>query len=1323
MSGKASKGQSFDDQGPLPPGWKTRIDPVKNRRCYYNRSTKQTQWNRPKVPGEEPAKPKPAVDEGVPPGPSSAGSLVLQKGTSKRAADAAAAAETSGLQRVQSQGAPLMPTASSPAQPPAPAAAAPAPAAAAPEAEAPLLAPVVAAPPAVDQAGNALPAGWEPMVSQSSGDTYYKNVFTGDTTWDIPTQPAPGFPAESPAESPAEAPVAAPAEAPVDASGVAALETPAPAQEQEPLLQTQSQPEPEPEPEPDGADAADADLGLEPQADDKPAAAEEVIVDMTEEQIVAELEALNGLASPLRGSKDTDKFLEDTCSCIPEPLRKCVSAVWTSCIWMVLRTLWDIVPWLLPFGFFMDSLSLTVDSDQRGQLVVLLLFLATPMISMRYHGNSETSRNTLGDGWNIIFVAGGTLLTVTFVQVFLFILYDDIDSFLDLSLDSSDVTRVINQTSLSDPLKFSSAIFTGELLPAQFSDILDTYSFGKIFLAAPPILVVVLVLFMNSCKRCGKRARIVANDALSSELYSVGYFLWFYSAWLMLMHTKSDENYFKTKTTDQLTEQVQSIDSVETVSYMVNICAMVFMAFSIAVQEASDPTKADDMSKPLSSKSFSSGLGFEGMFWLICMWLNGTIALVTTFSWTYQRQDASVWPYFVGLAVGLMYIVAYWYQVVWWYSLLTDKHQQVSKSLAKKDTTLNLEGKKGCFDTCGGCFEPESDGFTAKQAFVEVVELLSQAGRAWLLLVVAMGSRFGFTPSVENQIFIGAFMLVIIAHFVVSMLTTTGYSGKKYSPYDTIKLDLCFDELYIVFGLVATVFLWDDTRGLPLCAAFSSDWAHVVTTFVPLLLSLWSLPTTITRTAIFMNNKRPSKVVLDLLFDQIDTDKNKSLDRKEIAELCANMGVEMDDEIEGTIQKMDQDSDGKITSDEFQHWFMVHSKKKENMKLARAMRQFQAGGLKKNAAAPPLQGAGLWTYITFAVIAFIAMAAVCVYGIILDWDENRLPFHSSMDQGMVHTTNATFDSTFEDYEAVGIDPDTTASFIVLDKYTALRFEEVDLPAGATVLSAVISFAPYVPGDENNPSQSDYCLDTNDLDAANYPEGVPATAVSRTDDSIALPAGADLQGVVAGQKMRLVDAPGETCGAAPKDTELVVRSVTGSTVFFENEIELEVAGTAAEKCLLTRPVCTSPMQINQGNLRVKAQTTLVSTTVDPPPIPSSDEMVAVNVITVPFVGAQNFAISGLEGAIMEVVDAPGWAPGNPMQFYLELLPTLSAADGAPVQAQSAACLAAEPAGTSCFFPKQLLAASCDSPQLTITYGGGGVTEEVTAVVWPKSPRMF
>ena len=43
----STSGQTFDDQGPLPPGWKTRMDPVENRRCYYNRGTNQTQWTRP----------------------------------------------------------------------------------------------------------------------------------------------------------------------------------------------------------------------------------------------------------------------------------------------------------------------------------------------------------------------------------------------------------------------------------------------------------------------------------------------------------------------------------------------------------------------------------------------------------------------------------------------------------------------------------------------------------------------------------------------------------------------------------------------------------------------------------------------------------------------------------------------------------------------------------------------------------------------------------------------------------------------------------------------------------------------------------------------------------------------------------------------------------------------------------------------------------------------------------------------------------------------------------------------------------------------------
>ena len=48
--GVSTKGQTFDDLGPLPPGWKTRMDPVKNRRFYYNRGTNQTQWTRPKDP-------------------------------------------------------------------------------------------------------------------------------------------------------------------------------------------------------------------------------------------------------------------------------------------------------------------------------------------------------------------------------------------------------------------------------------------------------------------------------------------------------------------------------------------------------------------------------------------------------------------------------------------------------------------------------------------------------------------------------------------------------------------------------------------------------------------------------------------------------------------------------------------------------------------------------------------------------------------------------------------------------------------------------------------------------------------------------------------------------------------------------------------------------------------------------------------------------------------------------------------------------------------------------------------------------------------------
>ena len=41
--------------------------------------------------------------------------------------------------------------------------------------------------------GSNLPAGWEAVTSQSTGDTYYKNTATGETTWDLPTAAAAGL--------------------------------------------------------------------------------------------------------------------------------------------------------------------------------------------------------------------------------------------------------------------------------------------------------------------------------------------------------------------------------------------------------------------------------------------------------------------------------------------------------------------------------------------------------------------------------------------------------------------------------------------------------------------------------------------------------------------------------------------------------------------------------------------------------------------------------------------------------------------------------------------------------------------------------------------------------------------------------------------------------------------------------------------------------------------------------------------------------------------------------------------------------------------------
>ena len=268
----STKGQTFDDIGPLPAGWKTRMDPAKNRRCYYNRATKQTQWVRPKDPNaaaaEEP-KLSSAVDEGVPP-PASAGALVLAAGTKSAS--------------------PRVPQESK-----------------APDAT----------------AADALPAGWVKKVSSSGGETYYQNSLNGETTWKLPTQPATA--GAAPEEAPAEDEPAALDEAPV-----ADLE-PQPVEPQSA--------EPESAPEPAAEPAVDEDLA----ADDE------------KETMLAR-------------DEETDELLRTYCSFVPESVRNCVSAVWTSCFWMVIRTLWDIVPWLVPFGLFMQSLSLQVESG--AQLMV-----------------------------------------------------------------------------------------------------------------------------------------------------------------------------------------------------------------------------------------------------------------------------------------------------------------------------------------------------------------------------------------------------------------------------------------------------------------------------------------------------------------------------------------------------------------------------------------------------------------------------------------------------------------------------------------------------------------------------------------------------------------------------------------------------------------------------------------------------------------------------------------------------------------------------------------------------------------------------------------
>ena len=68
----------------------------------------------------------------------------------------------------------------------------------------------------------ALPAGWDTQVSRSTGETYYVNQHTYESTYDLPTQPASATRAES-ASTPRE----------------------------EPLPQPEPEPQPEPQPEPE----------------------------------------------------------------------------------------------------------------------------------------------------------------------------------------------------------------------------------------------------------------------------------------------------------------------------------------------------------------------------------------------------------------------------------------------------------------------------------------------------------------------------------------------------------------------------------------------------------------------------------------------------------------------------------------------------------------------------------------------------------------------------------------------------------------------------------------------------------------------------------------------------------------------------------------------------------------------------------------------------------------------------------------------------------------------------------------------------------------
>ena len=116
-----------------------------------------------------------------------------------------------------------------------------------------------------------------------------------------------------------------------------------------------------------------------------------------------------------------------------------------------------------------------------------------------------------------------------------------------------------------------------------------------------------------------------------------------------------------------------------------------------------------------------------------------------------------------------------------------------------------------------------------------------------------------------------------------------------------------------------------------------------------------------------------------------------------------------------------------------------------------------------------------------------------------------------------------------------------------------------------------------------------------------------------------------------------------------------------------------------------------------------------------PAKPADDAAVSDSVADNFVGGQNFAVSGIGDVIEEVVAGTGWDAGNTVELYLEL--------DEPAQEESKSCVDA--GEKSCFFPKQLLAADCDSPLLRVSYreSTGKPLQEATSVAWPSAPTMF